>query len=232
MRVVVIGGRGHIGSFLVPRLVAAGHEVTVVSRGRREPYVPHAAWREVRQVILDRGVEEAGGQFGIRVRELRPDIVVDLICFTLPSAQQLVEALRGEVQQLLHCGTIWVHGPSVEPPTTETAATPALRRLRRTKGGHRSLPVGRNTAARTFQPRSFTPAISSGRAGRRSTLPGTSTHRYSRGLPPARSWRCRISAWKRCITSTPTTWRRCSCGPWRAGAQRLAKAFTPSRRLR
>src|SRR5262249_33254198 len=38
---------------------------------------------------------------------------------TLESAQQLVQALKGQVQQFLHCGTIWVHGPSVEVPTTE-----------------------------------------------------------------------------------------------------------------
>lgn len=119
MRIVVIGGRGHIGTFLVPRLVASGHEVTVISRGQQEPYLAHGAWNQVRHVTLDRSAEEASGQFGTRVRELRPDVVVDLICFTLPSAQQLVEALRGDVQLLLHCGTIWVHGPSVEVPTTE-----------------------------------------------------------------------------------------------------------------
>ena len=28
MRVLVIGGTGHIGSYLVPRLLLAGHEVT------------------------------------------------------------------------------------------------------------------------------------------------------------------------------------------------------------
>jgi hypothetical protein len=27
MRVVIIGGTGHVGTFLVPRLVMAGHEV-------------------------------------------------------------------------------------------------------------------------------------------------------------------------------------------------------------
>jgi nucleoside-diphosphate-sugar epimerase len=42
-----------------------------------------------------------------------------MICFTLESAVQLVEALRGQVQHFLHCGTIWIHGPSVEVPTTE-----------------------------------------------------------------------------------------------------------------
>jgi nucleoside-diphosphate-sugar epimerase len=36
-RVVVIGATGHIGTYLVPRLVDAGHEVTVVSRGTRGP---------------------------------------------------------------------------------------------------------------------------------------------------------------------------------------------------
>jgi nucleoside-diphosphate-sugar epimerase len=52
---------------------------------------------------------------------LKPDIVIDLICFTLESGRHLVEALRSEVQQFLHCGTIWVHGPSIQVPTTEDA---------------------------------------------------------------------------------------------------------------
>jgi nucleoside-diphosphate-sugar epimerase len=43
-----------------------------------------------------------------------------MICFRLASAQPLVEALRGQVQHFLHCGTIWVHGPSVQVPTSET----------------------------------------------------------------------------------------------------------------
>ena len=37
-RVVVIGATGHIGSYLVPRLVRAGNEVIAVSRGERAPY--------------------------------------------------------------------------------------------------------------------------------------------------------------------------------------------------
>jgi len=32
-RVVVIGATGHIGSYLVPRLVRGGHEVIAMSRG-------------------------------------------------------------------------------------------------------------------------------------------------------------------------------------------------------
>jgi nucleoside-diphosphate-sugar epimerase len=119
MRIVIIGATGHIGTYLVPRLVAAGHEVVALSRGKRTPYQAHAAWQSVEQVEIDRDAEEASGAFGRRVRDLRPDAVVDLICFRLDSARHLVEALRGEVQHLLHCGTIWVHGPTVEAPTTE-----------------------------------------------------------------------------------------------------------------
>jgi len=122
MRVVVIGGTGHIGSYLTPRLVEAGHAVTSVSRGRRRPYFEHAAWGRVRQVELDRVAEEAGGTFGERIAALGPQVVIDLTCYMPSSAQQLAVALRSRVEHLLHCGTIWVHGHSVEVPTTEEAA--------------------------------------------------------------------------------------------------------------
>lgn len=121
MHVVVIGGTGHIGTYLVPRLVRAGCRVTVVSRRLRDPYRPDPGWRAVDQVALDREALETAGGFGEAVVELEPDVVVDLICFTLDSARQLAAALAGKVQLLLHCGTIWVHGPGVEVPTTEAA---------------------------------------------------------------------------------------------------------------
>jgi nucleoside-diphosphate-sugar epimerase len=119
MRAIVIGGTGHVGTYLVPRLVEAGHEVIVVSRGQREPYTPHGAWSSVRHVVADRAEEEAHGTFGPRIRELKPDIVIDMICFTLESAQHLVEALRGEVRAFLHTGTCWVHGRTTTVPVTE-----------------------------------------------------------------------------------------------------------------
>jgi nucleoside-diphosphate-sugar epimerase len=118
-RAVVIGGTGHIGTYLVPRLVSAGFEVISVSRGERAPYQPHGAWNSVRKVTLDREAEEKAGLFGQKIRALKPDIVVDMICFTEASARHLVEGLRGAVRHFLHTGTIWVHGPSVAVPTTE-----------------------------------------------------------------------------------------------------------------
>jgi nucleoside-diphosphate-sugar epimerase len=119
MRVVVIGGTGHIGTYLVPQLVAAGHEVIVIARGTREPYHPHPAWEQVDRMTIDREEAEKAGTFSGMLKELEPDIVMDLLCFTLASARELVESLRGSLEMLLHCGTIWVHGPSMRVPTTE-----------------------------------------------------------------------------------------------------------------
>jgi nucleoside-diphosphate-sugar epimerase len=120
MKITVIGGTGHIGTYLVPRLVERGHQVTCVSRGKREPDLPHAAWKAVRRVRLDRDALEAEGRFGAEIASLRPEALVDLTCFTLSSARPMVEALAGRVGHLVSCGTIWVHGPSVEVPTTES----------------------------------------------------------------------------------------------------------------
>ncbi|SEG98094.1 Nucleoside-diphosphate-sugar epimerase [Nonomuraea solani] len=119
MRVVVIGGSGHIGTYLIPRLVGAGHDVVNVSRGKREPYSPHGAWQRVTTVTADRESEETDGTFGRRIAELQGDAVIDLICFQESSARSLAAALTGRVRHFLHCGTIWIHGPSAEVPTTE-----------------------------------------------------------------------------------------------------------------
>jgi nucleoside-diphosphate-sugar epimerase len=118
-RVVVIGATGHIGSYLVPRLVRSGHEVIAMGRGIQDPYHKSPEWDSVTRVTVDRAAEDARGTFGERVAALRPDAVIDLICFTAVSAGQLVDALRPARPLLVHCGTIWVHGPSLRVPVTE-----------------------------------------------------------------------------------------------------------------
>ncbi len=119
-RVVVIGGSGHVGTYLVPMLVEAGHSVFNVSRGEAKPYQPNAAWEEVYQITIDRTVADEAGTFGDTIANIGADIVIDMICFTLDSARHLAEALKGNVSHFLHTGTIWVHGHSLTTPTRET----------------------------------------------------------------------------------------------------------------
>lgn len=118
-KIVVIGAMGHVGTYLVPRLVEAGHDVLAISRGKAQPYSPHHAWDQVEHKVMDRTAMEADGSFGPAIAALKADIVIDMICFTLPSAQHLVEALAGQVSHFLHTGTIWTHGFSTVVPTLE-----------------------------------------------------------------------------------------------------------------
>jgi len=120
MHITVIGGTGHIGTYLVPRLVKAGHTVTVISRGGRNPYHAHAAWKRVECISLDRTAAEAEGTFGQQIRDLAPDAVIDLLCFERDSAVQIVEALEGRIQHYIQCGTISVHGRCLVVPADET----------------------------------------------------------------------------------------------------------------
>ena len=124
MRIVVIGGTGHIGTFLIPRLVRAGHEVISVTRGSSRAYADAPEWDQVQRVAADRQQEDADGTFPERIAGLHADVVIDLVCFTVESAAALVERLRGEIGHLIECGSVWRCGRSAEVPATESTMTP------------------------------------------------------------------------------------------------------------
>lgn len=119
MRVVVIGATGHVGGYLVPRLVERGHEVVAISRGRQALYRDDPAWDHVERVTADRDAEDADRRFGARIAALRADAVIDMVCFTPASAARLLDALRGTGTRLLMCGTIWTHGTLTAVPALE-----------------------------------------------------------------------------------------------------------------
>ncbi len=122
MRVLIIGATGHVGTYLVPALVRAGHDVVAMSRGIRAPYASDAAWAQVENVVADRAVQEADETFVRTVRATRPDAVIDMVCFEPSSAAMLIDGLAGYIGRLLMCGTIWVHGPTKVAPTRESDA--------------------------------------------------------------------------------------------------------------
>ena len=119
MKIVVIGGCGHIGSYLIPKLVRANHRVICVSRGKSKPYTEDFAWKEVEPLILDRE-QEPLGTFDNKIAALNADVVVDLISFSLASVQHMVEALRHtNLSHYLYCSSIWTHGRTTVLPLTE-----------------------------------------------------------------------------------------------------------------
>ncbi|WP_338357039.1 NAD-dependent epimerase/dehydratase family protein [Yeosuana marina] len=120
MKIVIIGGTGHIGTYLIPRLVMKGHEVVCISRKKRQPYDMLPVWKFVKQIAIDRNKAERQGIFGSQIKDLKADILIDLICFTPESASMLVKALAGNIQHFIHCGSMWVHGHSSQVHTYES----------------------------------------------------------------------------------------------------------------
>ena len=80
---MVIGGSGHVGNYLVPRLVRGARGGQPDSRRprslRRRRVVVGS---EVEQILVDRAAEDPDGTFGQRVAALEAEVVVDMICFT------------------------------------------------------------------------------------------------------------------------------------------------------
>ena len=119
MKILVIGATGHVGSYLVPRLVNSGHDVTIVSRGKRQPYTADPAWGMVERIELDRAALDHRREFGKALAATGADVIIDLILFHPKSVPQLIEALAGKIRQYVYCGTMWVYGPTQLAPTTE-----------------------------------------------------------------------------------------------------------------
>ena len=114
-RAVIIGGKGKVGTYLVPMLVEDDFEVINVSRGDSKPFVPHGCWDSVKQVYLDRNAPE----FPQKIAALKPDIVVDKICFNESDMEALIAAVEGQVEHYLVTGSVWCHGPGSVVPNSE-----------------------------------------------------------------------------------------------------------------
>jgi hypothetical protein len=61
---------------------------------------------------MDRPAEEAAGNFGERIAKLKGEVVIDLPCYRLESAQTLVEALRGSVGHFFTAEPLGYPGPA------------------------------------------------------------------------------------------------------------------------
>jgi nucleoside-diphosphate-sugar epimerase len=88
MRVLVLGGTGFIGTHIVRALLGAGHEVTIFRRQRSSFDLP----RDVGAIVGDRNKLEASVT---EFRNLRPDVVVDVIAYTEQQARDLTATFNG-----------------------------------------------------------------------------------------------------------------------------------------
>jgi nucleoside-diphosphate-sugar epimerase len=116
MKVLVIGGTGHIGRFLVPELLEHGLEVAVLSRGKT-PVPDGEAWMHVRLIERDYSKEDISPS----ALDFSPEVVIDLP----GNLGRAVDALshRG-VEHLIACGSVWMYGKPTVVPTPERFFSP------------------------------------------------------------------------------------------------------------
>jgi len=87
MRVLVIGGTGFIGPYVIRDLVAQGHQVAAFHRGESEAELP-----DVQHILGDRSaLAESAAEF----QRFAPDVVVDFILASERQALATMDAFRG-----------------------------------------------------------------------------------------------------------------------------------------
>jgi nucleoside-diphosphate-sugar epimerase len=130
MHVLVLGGTGLISSVLVRQLLDRGDDVTIYTRGQRQPPVPHR--RAPRVLTGDRTRHAA---FEAQVRDAGPfDAVVDMIGYEPEDAASLVRAFAGRAGQVVFCSTVDVYAkPAGRYPITEDEARVPLTEYGRKK---------------------------------------------------------------------------------------------------
>ena len=110
MKILVIGGTGHVGGFLVPRLVNAGMEVIVACSGKT-PIPQDKEWSSVKYLKCD--VNDTND---IRkMADEKSEVVIDIP----GSVWNLYPEFKSVCKHIIACGSLWMFGEPVVVPTPE-----------------------------------------------------------------------------------------------------------------
>lgn len=139
MKILVIGGTGHIGGFLTGLLLERRHRVVAMASGRTTP------GDGVELVAMPYPEALKDGSFESLLRDRGFDVVVDILQSDIEGVY--AACLAHGVSHLVACGSVWMFGRPKRVPTPEEVQTPCpfpgyqkrfeeLRRIRdRSSGG-------------------------------------------------------------------------------------------------
>lgn len=102
MRVLVVGGTGFIGPWVVTDLIRRDHEVAVFHRGKTTNVLPAF----VGHIIGDRRrIADSESQ----IRAFKPDVVIDMVLSSGPQAREIMNVVRGVAQRIVALSSIDVY---------------------------------------------------------------------------------------------------------------------------
>jgi nucleoside-diphosphate-sugar epimerase len=104
MKVLFIGGPGNISTSSVEELLARGYEVGILTL----PESPTHGLEN--QVKFYRGNRNNSDELRKAVEDFRPQLTVDVCCFTPAQAEGLIGILRGQVEKHMFVSTVDVYG--------------------------------------------------------------------------------------------------------------------------
>ena len=121
MRILLIGGNGFIGRFVVDALKRQGHALAVLHRG------PSTVPAGVQEIRGERNQLNAGAE---QLKSFAPEVVVDFVISSGPQAEDLMRIFRDVAQRVVMLSSIDVYravgvshgtesGPLQELPLTE-----------------------------------------------------------------------------------------------------------------
>ena len=115
MKILVIGGTGHIGGFLTSLLMEDGHHVVVMTSGRTSPR------NRIELVAMRYQVALQDGSFQALLRQRNFDGVIDILQMDIGSVYSA--CVENGVSHLIACGSLWMFGRPKIVPTPELVQT-------------------------------------------------------------------------------------------------------------
>ncbi len=123
MKVLLIGGTGFISTRLAAKLLQAGHEVSILTRGKSQSRLPQA--KNLTYLTADRSDQ---GSLRQALGKSTFDAVYDMVAYTPQESKLAVDMLEGKCGRFIHCSTVSVYMVSydVQCPITEDQDKGAL----------------------------------------------------------------------------------------------------------
>ncbi len=110
MKIVIIGGTGHIGTNLVKMLAKEDFEVVVVSRGMK------TGFENPKVKPFKKNYDANSYEWNELFNQLKPEVIIDILG---TYADVVYESARVSCRHFIVCGSIWMFGEAKIVPTPE-----------------------------------------------------------------------------------------------------------------